>query len=100
MNLLPIGTRVWAAQAACPAIDRPNIAGDGVVDAHIPCSPCWQRHVGNGCHVDRNTYRAVGERCSEPVGYVVTLGHRPIVVMPDDDTVLVVPIADTERSAA
>lgn len=100
MNVLPIGTRVWVAQAACPAIGRRDVSGDGIVTGHVPCSPCWQRYVGSGRHVTRAGYRAAAESCTEPSGFVVSLGRLPIAVTDGDPTVIAVPITSEERSAA
>lgn len=100
MIILPIGTRVWIARAALPAIGAPNMAGDGTVTGHTPCMPCWTAFIGAGRLVSRDEYHALGASCENPIAFVVTLGTTPITVAPGDPAVLAVPITDSERSAA
>lgn len=100
MTILPVGTRVWIARAALPAIGVPNMAGDGTVTSLLPCTVCHEAYMRDGRLVTRNGYQAVAASCTEPVGFVVTLGRCPIAVTPGDPTVLVVPVTDSERSAA
>ena len=100
MSVLPIGTPVWVAQAAAPAKRRRALAGDGVVVSHVPCSACWQRHVGSGRHITRGDYTAVQTGCDRPVGMVATVRGLPVTVLCDDDSVIAVPVTSDERSAA
>ncbi|MEV7466187.1 hypothetical protein AB0O20_06680 [Streptomyces kronopolitis] len=100
MSILPINTPVWVAQAADPQRRRRALAGDGVVVSHVPCSACWQRHVGGGRHITRRDYTAVQAGCREPIGFVATVRGLPVTVLDGDDTVLAVPIVADERSAA
>lgn len=100
IQILPIGTPVWVAQAAAPVKRRRALAGDGIVVSHVPCSACWQRHVGSGRHITRRDYSAVQVGCDRPIGFVATVRGLPVTVLAGDDTVLAVPIATDERSAA
>ncbi|GGX49232.1 hypothetical protein [Streptomyces noursei] len=98
--ILPIGTLVWVAQAADPSRRRRAMAGDGVVTSHVPCSACWQQYASSIRRMSRAAYAAVAAACDKPAGFVATVHHRPVTVMPDDPTVLAVPITSDERSAA
>ncbi|SHL73831.1 hypothetical protein [Streptomyces yunnanensis] len=100
IQILPIGTPVWVAQAADPSTGRRALAGDGVVTGHVPCSACWQRYTGSIRRMSRAAYAAVAAACDRPAGFVVTVHRRPVTVTADDPTVIAVPITSDERSTA
>ncbi|MFF7411592.1 hypothetical protein [Streptomyces lydicus] len=99
IQILPIGTPVWVAQAACPDGTRRALCGDGVVTALVCCVDCHNEHVG-GRHITPADYRVVAAACRRPSGYVATVRGIPVTVTADDDSVLAVPITSDERSAA
>ncbi|WP_329330801.1 hypothetical protein OIU81_03155 [Streptomyces sp. NBC_01454] len=101
-QILPIGTPVWVAQGEQPkwGRGRPHVVGEGVVIGHLPCDTCWQRYLDGGGRVTADGYRAAAADCREPAGYVASVKGLPLVVTPDDPTVLAVPITSDERSAA
>jgi hypothetical protein len=102
IQILPIGTRVWVAQGEQRkwGKGRPHVVGEGVVTGHLPCHVCWQQYVDGGGLVTAAGYRAAADVCQEPAGYVASVKGLPLVVTPDDPTVLAVPITSDERSAA
>lgn len=100
MNVLPIGTPVWVAQAADPDAGRRAVTGDGTVTSHLPCGVCWQWFVSRHRRPTPATAKAAAAQCTNPAGFVVTAGRRPIAITDGDPTVIVVPITSDEWSAA
>lgn len=100
IQILPIGTPVWVAQAARPDGTRRALADDGVVTGRVPCTDCWRRCVDDGGQVSVVGYRAAAAACREPAGYVVSVRGFPVTVIDGDPTVIAVPITTDERSAA
>ena len=100
IQILPIGTPVWVAQAATASRPHRALAGDGVVVSHVPCGACWQRYVGSGQHITRSSYTAVQVGCDRPIGMVATVRGLPVTVTSGDSTVIAIPITSTDRSAA
>ncbi len=99
IQILPIGTPVWVAQAARPDGMRRALCGDGVVTALVCCTACHDRWLA-GRHVTPALYRRIVASCRQPAGFVATVRGLPVTVTAGDDTVLAVPIASGERSAA
>lgn len=100
IQILPIGTPVWVAQAARPDGTRRALAGDGVVSGRVPCDVCLAHQSVPGEAMTPAAYALAAAICREPVGYVAMVRGLPVTVTADDDTVLVVPITSDERSAA
>jgi hypothetical protein len=89
---LPIGARVWVAQAANRFVDRAAFTGDATVIAHIPCSACWQT-ARTTARTPADVY-AAGLTCQAPVGVIAqTDDGRRIAVCDGAPDTLAIPIA-------
>lgn len=89
---LPLGARVWIAQAANAFVERPAFTGDATVIALIPCSACWQaaRHTAR---TTEDVY-AAGLTCRAPAGVIAqTDAGRRIAICDGAPDTLAVPIA-------
>lgn len=90
---LPVGTRIWVAQAACAFVDRAEFVGDATVISLIPCSECWQYARLTARTVD-DLY-AAGQGCTQPTGVIVRTdtGRRIAVCNGAPDTLAIPPAA-------
>ncbi|MFD8545584.1 hypothetical protein [Streptomyces sp. NPDC059649] len=100
IQILPIGTPVWVAQAARPDGTRRALCGDGVVSTNVPCDVCLAQQSGPSREMTPAAYAIAAVACEEPVGFVAMVRGLPVTVTPDDNTVIAVPITSDERSAA
>jgi hypothetical protein len=89
---LPLGSRIWVAQAANAFVDREMFTGDATVIALIPCSACWQA-ARPTARTAADLY-AAGLTCHRPTGVIArTDAGRRIAICDNAPDTLAVPIA-------